>query len=559
MRIGIDLDNTLISYDSLFLSLARKMGASLRADSSKEDVKSWSLDQDPSGEQWRELQSLAYGPRVLEAPIFPGARECLTAWLQSGHTLTVCSHKTEKSAFDPEIKLRDWAALWLQQNLKEIPRSSIFFCETLEEKIQKIDDLNLDFFIDDHLHVLKQPQFPPLTGRVWFNPEKSEVSPEALIRKNITSFPVWNEIQNWFQNFSLLDDREVSAIKQAACEFGFPVSIDRPARFQGNNRLFNLKRNSKKSWVLKHYRITKDDPRPRGQTEFDALNIMRSYGIQNVPEPIWLTPDQSIGFYEFMEGSKTDPENASKPIIDQTALFLHQLDQMSRSVSLETFSYGAHSRKSVRDYFTVIDERLGKILPDLKNLPLGGEAKTFLNDLYLPELNQIKIRAQSAFNRNGIPLDQPTDKSELMLCPSDFGFHNMLVHEDSLHFLDFEYFGWDDPAKLMSDFMHSVAFKLDLNQRAQIVAQFGKERKNPISFFSRLSSVADLIGAEWILIILNVFNEDHLKRRLFANPHLKAEDLLAERLERAAAKVKNWPRNEGGFWTLNVDPKLFFN
>ena len=38
------------------------------------------------------------------------------------------------------------------------------------------------------------------------------------------------------------------------------------------------------------------------------------------------------------------------------------------------------------------------------------------------------------------------------LSPSDFGLHNAMRAEDGrLRFIDFEYFGWDDPVKLVSD------------------------------------------------------------------------------------------------------------
>ena len=38
------------------------------------------------------------------------------------------------------------------------------------------------------------------------------------------------------------------------------------------------------------------------------------------------------------------------------------------------------------------------------------------------------------------------------LSPSDFGLHNALRGQDGqLRFVDFEYFGWDDPVKLVSD------------------------------------------------------------------------------------------------------------
>ena len=39
-----------------------------------------------------------------------------------------------------------------------------------------------------------------------------------------------------------------------------------------------------------------------------------------------------------------------------------------------------------------------------------------------------------------------------ILSPSDFGLHNTISKKNKLYFFDFEYFGWDDPIKLICDF-----------------------------------------------------------------------------------------------------------
>ena len=52
--------------------------------------------------------------------------------------------------------------------------------------------------------------------------------------------------------------------------------------------------------------------------------------------------------------------------------------------------------------------------------------------------------------------------------PSDFGFHNTILEDDGdLKFLDFEYFGRDDPAKLMADFIWHPGMNLNNSQKTQ--------------------------------------------------------------------------------------------
>ena len=40
-----------------------------------------------------------------------------------------------------------------------------------------------------------------------------------------------------------------------------------------------------------------------------------------------------------------------------------------------------------------------------------------------------------------------------ILSPSDIGFHNTLKCRNKIFFIDFEYFGLDDPIKITSDFI----------------------------------------------------------------------------------------------------------
>ena len=45
------------------------------------------------------------------------------------------------------------------------------------------------------------------------------------------------------------------------------------------------------------------------------------------------------------------------------------------------------------------------------------------------------------------------EEDEKIISPSDFGLHNAKLGEDGkLAFFDFEYAGWDDPAKTIADF-----------------------------------------------------------------------------------------------------------
>ena len=89
---------------------------------------------------------------------------------------------------------------------------------------------------------------------------------------------------------------------------------------------------------------------------------------------------------------------------------------------------------------------------------------------------------------------------------SDFGFHNAINSEDGrLYFVDFEYFGWDDPAKMISDFFLQPALRLPVGLREGFFNRIRGNYKNDPGLEMRLSMIYPILGVKWCLIMLNVF------------------------------------------------------
>ena len=101
----------------------------------------------------------------------------------------------------------------------------------------------------------------------------------------------------------------------------------------------------------------------------------------------------------------------------------------------------------------------------------------------------------------------------MTLSPSDFGFHNCLKKNGKITFIDFEYFGWDDPVKLTADFIWhpSMVLKLHLIRKwnNSMKKIFSKDR----DFQDRLNASMPLYGMRWAMIILNDFFPEFFNRR----------------------------------------------
>ena len=102
-----------------------------------------------------------------------------------------------------------------------------------------------------------------------------------------------------------------------------------------------------------------------------------------------------------------------------------------------------------------------------------------------------------------------------------------------LAFLDFEYFGWDDPVKLVSDFLWHPAVELDAAERAAFLAAAEATYGDDPAYAARRRAYAPLIALRWAAIVLNEFVPEVWKRRVYAGQTGAWADVKARQLAKA--------------------------
>ncbi|OQA34713.1 MAG: hypothetical protein BWY57_00275 [Betaproteobacteria bacterium ADurb.Bin341] len=199
MRIGIDFDNTIVSYDSLFFKVAIEQGA-VPADTpvNKVAIRDY-LRRIGKEDVWTEMQGYVYGARMEEAEAYPGFFDALRQLLAQGHTARIVSHKTKHPFIGPKYDLhaaaRTWVAKYLQPSGSQlIENQNIYFELTKAEKISRIAALECDLFIDDLPEILLAEQFPPATQRLLFDPEACH---SGSLPESIDIIRGWNELPAW--------------------------------------------------------------------------------------------------------------------------------------------------------------------------------------------------------------------------------------------------------------------------------------------------------------------------------------------------------------------------
>lgn len=177
MRIGIDFDNTLACYDSLFVNMVREMGMSEIGEfESKQAIRNC-LRQRENGERiWQEIQGKVYGIHMHKAVQFTGENNFLLRCAASPKIeIFIVSHKSEFGHFDNTFtSLREAARIWMQDNgffdpnKYAIPKTNLFFESSQREKVGRINTLNCDIFIDDLAEIFAHPDFSPTTRKFLF-------------------------------------------------------------------------------------------------------------------------------------------------------------------------------------------------------------------------------------------------------------------------------------------------------------------------------------------------------------------------------------------------------
>ena len=176
MRIGIDFDNTIVSYDALFhrIAVEKKLIPS-QTPINKIAVRNYlrSIDQE---DHWTLMQGEVYGLRMNEAQAYPHAIQFMIQAKQAGHTLYIISHKTKQPFMGPPYDLHQAAKTWVDSHLvfQKNPLFTseyVFYELTKEEKIERAKSLDCDIFIDDLPEILSMPGFPIHTKKILFDPD----------------------------------------------------------------------------------------------------------------------------------------------------------------------------------------------------------------------------------------------------------------------------------------------------------------------------------------------------------------------------------------------------
>ena len=299
-----------------------------------------------------------------------------------------------------------------------------------------------------------------------------------------------------------------------------PASVQAVVPIGGgaNSRVFRVQTTAG-SFALKSYLARPGDLRPRAAVEWQALTFLRDRGVTAVPQPI---ARDAEGRYLLMEWIDAKPLVHHLPAdIAAAASFLVTIFAFSADPAAADFPLASEACLSAGEIIRQIDQRLAALVP---SPPLAA----FLVESIRPAFDEIRRKFAT----------EPGASAELAvrhrrLIPADFGFHNaMRASNGGLRFVDFDYFGWDDPVKLTADFILHPGMQLSLRDKRTFVAAMVAALGEDEHFAARFSQYLPLHAQRWALILLNPFRSDRIVE---LSPEPAASALLADRIGKARA------------------------
>ncbi len=301
-----------------------------------------------------------------------------------------------------------------------------------------------------------------------------------------------------------------------------------------NNRVYRVAMRRREPVVLKHYHWSEQDQRDRLNHEWRFLAYAWDRGVRTIARPIARDPAARIGIYAALPGRRPRVEEIAAQHIDAAADFIVALN--APPCDARALPPASEACFTLHDHLSHIDRRVHRLCSLDCAAPHGNEAACFVHEHLLPAWGAVRARAEEAARALDIAPNAPPEDAALCISPSDFGFHNALADGAAMSFVDFEYAGYDDVAKLVCDFFCQPELPVAAAYRARFLTRVADGLGLDETGCARALLLLDAYRIKWTAIMMNEFLPAGAARRAFAAFGTRATAPLAQ-LDKARRAV----------------------
>lgn len=324
------------------------------------------------------------------------------------------------------------------------------------------------------------------------------------------------------------------------------VTAGLPAEFQAtplpggaNNRVFRLDYTGGHA-ILKDYFYHENDRRDRLGAEFAFAQFAWDRGLRSLPRPLATDAEARYGLYEYIDGRPLDAKKVDSERVAEAARFFLDLNATRDTEDARRLADASEACFSITDHLKTVSRRIGRLHDIAADSAENRDALTFVQQVMEPSWRRLEQKLSQTCVTHDIDPDQRLEKDERCLSPSDFGFHNALVSaaDGRLRFIDFEYAGWDDRAKLVGDFFNQVAVPVPMRYYDEFRDALASGTARPERTRQRIDLLLPVYRFKWVCIVLNDFLPVGEKRRRFSLADKAFAERKYEQLDKARRSLR---------------------
>ena len=178
-KIGLDLDNTIIDYSQSYTKVAEFLNLQL-TNRNRIEIKKFLIESPSNDLAWQKFQSILYTKGLDYAVVSPGLFNFLRYCKLYKIEVYIVSHKTESTPKEfGNLDLRSPALNWLkhQEIVPDlIGLKNVLFCESRKMKIDLVNKINCDIFVDDLEEILTDDHLNTNIRKILFSRDLKENS-----------------------------------------------------------------------------------------------------------------------------------------------------------------------------------------------------------------------------------------------------------------------------------------------------------------------------------------------------------------------------------------------
>ncbi|MCC7420409.1 MAG: phosphotransferase [Planctomycetaceae bacterium] len=281
-----------------------------------------------------------------------------------------------------------------------------------------------------------------------------------------------------------------------------------------NNRVFRVRAGGD-SYFLKSYARHPDDPHNRLAHDWQFASLAWNQGLRTVARPLAKDDDQLLGLFEFVEGRRLAPYDIDEGIVTSAATFFASINELRKMPEAAAIPDGFGAQFSIDGWLRVVDARVAELATIAPSSPASEAALSFVAGIVSPLWERTRSTVEGKVDASERNASLPREGQ--CLSPVDFGFHNVLMRTDGVCvFHDFEYAGWDDPARMACEFFCQLQSSAPRELAGTFLETAFAKLSDIRAILARATTLWPVFRVLWCCRVLNDFLPAAVTRQQYA-------------------------------------------